>query len=167
MTADSTLDAIDRCILAELQANGRLPNSELASRVGLSESPCLRRVRRLEQDGFITGYHAHLEPRLVGHGLTIYVGVKVRRHASEETLPFEDWTRDRPEIAACFLISGEFDYLLHVAVADLGEYEAFLTGHLLRNPAIADIRSMVAVRNVKAPFGIEAALLPVRPASSR
>lgn len=157
--ADSDLDALDRRILAELEKDGRLPNSELAQRVGLSESPCLRRVRRLEQAGYITGYHAHLEPRLNGRGLTVFVGVKVRRHASEEVLPFEDWTRGRPEVAACFLISGEFDYLLHVAVQDLAAYEAFLTGHLLRNPAIADIRSMIAVRSVKAPFGLAAGAL--------
>ncbi len=155
--AEVALDQIDRRILAELQADGRLSNSELASRVGLSESPCLRRVRRLEQEGLITGYHAHLDPRRMGRALTVYVGVKVRRHASEETTPFEDWTRARPEVTACYLISGEFDYLLHVAVADLAAYEAFLTGQLLRNPAIADIRTMVAVRNVKPPFGIEAA----------
>ena len=157
--AEIALDPIDRRILAELQADGRLSNAELAGRVGLSESPCLRRVRRLEQDGLITGYHAHLDPRRLGKALTVYVGVKVRRHASEETTPFEDWTRERPEVTACYLISGEFDYLLHVAVAvaDLTAYEGFLTGQLLRNPAIADIRTMVAVRNVKPPFGIEAA----------
>lgn len=157
--AEAVLDPIDRRILAELQADGRLTNSELASRVGLSESPCLRRVRRLEQDGLISGYHAHLDPRRLGRGLTVYVGVKVRRHASEETTPFEGWTRERPEVTACYLISGEFDYLLHVAVADLAAYEMFLTGQLLRNPAIADIRTMVAVRNVKPPFGVEAAPL--------
>lgn len=152
---ESAIDNIDRRILSALQAEGRLSNSELAERVGLSESPCLRRVRRLEQQGYISGYHAHLAPRELGRGLTVFVGVKVRRHTSEEILPFEDWARAQAEIASCYLISGEFDYLLHVAVADLNAYETFLTEHLLHNPAIADIRSMIGVRTVKAPFGIE------------
>jgi Lrp/AsnC family leucine-responsive transcriptional regulator len=150
----SPLDRIDRKILSELQSDGRLSNSDLADRVGLSESPCHRRVRRLEEQGYISGYQAHLDPHKLGHGLSVFVGVKVRRHTDEEVLPFESWARDRPEVESCFLITGEFDYLLHIAVRDLAAYETFLSHHLLKNGAINDIRSMFVLRNVKGPYGV-------------
>jgi Lrp/AsnC family leucine-responsive transcriptional regulator len=159
--AETVLDQIDIAILRELQSNGRVSNIELADRVGLSESPCLRRVRRLEHEGLISGYHAHLDVSRLGRAFSVYVGVKMQCHSSEHVLPFEEWVRAHPEVATCDLISGDFDYLLHIAVADLNAYERFLTEHLLCNPAISDIRTMIALRSVKKPFGVEAHPTPL------
>ena len=155
----SNLDRIDHKILHELQIDSSLPNSELANRVGLSDSPCLRRVRKLEELGYIKGYHAHLDEVKSGTAFNLFVGIKVRRHGDDQTGPFENWARSRPEIAACYLVSGEIDYLLHVVVADVGAYEQFLSNELLTHPSIQDIRSNMAVRVVKPPFGVRANLL--------
>ena len=106
------LDAIDRRIVTELQANARLSNIELADRVGLSPSPCLRRVRRLEQDGYIDGYRASLRRSRLGLGFSAFLGVKINGHANEQALSFERTVVDMPEVVACHLVSGEADYLL-------------------------------------------------------
>lgn len=150
----TTLDRIDRKILHSLQRNARLSNSELASHVGLSDSPCLRRVKKLEELGYIKGYHAHLDEVKLGAAFIVFAGIKVRRHGDDQTGPFEQWAKRMPEVAACYLVSGEIDYLLHVVVPDVGAYEKFLSNELLTNPSIQDIRSNMAVRVVKPPFGV-------------
>jgi Lrp/AsnC family leucine-responsive transcriptional regulator len=146
-----TLDAIDRRILRELQADARLSNVELADRVGLSPSPCLRRVRLLEEAGLITGYRAVLSRKQAGLGLTVFVGVKVERHHDEEAIAFQASVEDVPEVIACYLVSGEHDFLLEVVVPDLEGYEQFLMGRLLRLPGVIDVRSHFAIRTVKPP----------------
>jgi Lrp/AsnC family transcriptional regulator, leucine-responsive regulatory protein len=143
------LDAIDRRILAELQADGRLTNVELADRVGLSPSPCIRRLRRLERDGVIEGYRATLDRAKLGLGLTIYVGVKVERHHDAEAVAFEHAVRALKEVISCHLVSGEADFLLQIAVPDLAAYERLLLGALLKLPGVKDIRSSFAIRTVK------------------
>jgi len=120
------LDAIDRRILAELQADGRLTNLELADRVGLSPSPCIRRLRRLERDQVIEGYRATLDRAKLGLGLTIYVGVKVERHHDAEAAAFEDAVRALKPVISCHLVSGEADFLLQIVVPDLAAYERLL-----------------------------------------
>src|SRR5271156_536935 len=105
------LDAIDRRIISTLQENGRLTNVELADRVGLSPSPCLRRVKRLEQNGYIEAYRAVLQRRLVGLGLTVFIGVKIERHANNQAEAFQDAVAAMPEIVACHLVAGDIDYL--------------------------------------------------------
>ena len=149
-------DAIDRKILAALQRNAQLTNVELADEVGLSPSPCLRRVRILEEAGVISGYHANLSRGELGLGLTVFVGVKVERHHASAPDIFRDAVRDIPEIVACHLVSGEADFLLQVVVADLAAYENLLLGTLLSLPGVSDIRSNFAIRTLK-----DAASLPL------
>ena len=142
-------DEIDRHILQVLQTEGRLPNSELADRVGLSATPCLRRVRVLEQAGVITGYRATLDHNQIGLGLTVLVGVKVDGHRDENASAIQKAFRGMPEVIACYLVSGEFDFLLQVVVPDLASYEQLLMGRLLKLPMIKDIRSTFVIRTVK------------------
>jgi Lrp/AsnC family leucine-responsive transcriptional regulator len=145
------LDAIDRKILAALQADARLSNVELAERVGLSPSPCLRRVRQLERAGVIEAYRAQLDRKQVGLGLTLFVGIKVGLHEHLEEAAFSAAVAKLPEVVSCHLVSGEFDFLLQVVVADLAAYETFLLGTLLKLPGVRDIRSNFAIRTVKPP----------------
>lgn len=143
------LDDIDRRILAALQRNGRLTNVELAAEVGLSPSPCLRRVGLLEKAGVIRGYHADLDRVGVGLGLTVFVGVKVERHQDEAAEAFRQAVRALPAVVSCHLVSGEADFLLQVVVPDLAAYERLLLGTLLKLPGISDIRSNFAIQTVK------------------
>lgn len=143
------LDAYDRRILTALQRDGRLTNVQLADEIGLSASPCLRRVRNLEETGVIRGYQARLDPDEVGLGLTVFVGVKVERHHEEEAEAFRQAVLALPEVISAFLVSGESDFLLHVVVPDLRGYERFLTATLLKLPGVSDIRSNFAIQTVK------------------
>jgi len=144
------LDAIDRRILAALQADARLSNLELADRVGLSASPCLRRVRRLERDGYIEGYRAMLQRERIGLGLTVFLGVKIDGHANERASAFEQAVVAMPDVIACHMVSGESDYLLEVVVADLAHYQRFLVGQLLNMPIVREVRSNFAIQTLKA-----------------
>jgi Lrp/AsnC family leucine-responsive transcriptional regulator len=143
------LDAIDQRILAALQRDGRLTNVELAEEVGLSPSPCLRRVRMLEQAGVIKGYHATLDRGGLGLSLTVFVAVKVERHHDKSATAFRDAVQSWPEVVSCHLISGEADFLLQIVVADLAAYERFLLDTLLHLPGVSDIRSNFAIQTVK------------------
>jgi Lrp/AsnC family leucine-responsive transcriptional regulator len=143
-------DAIDARILAALQADGRLSNVELAERVGLSPSPCLRRVKLLEEAGAIEGYRARLGRAKLGLGLTVFVGIKVDGHRDANANALQETMRRLPEVVACHLVSGEADFLLEVVVPDLAHYETFLVGTLLKMPMVKDIRSNFAIRTVKA-----------------
>ncbi len=156
-----TLDAFDRKILRALQDDARLSNVELADRIGLSASPCLRRVRILEEAGIIAGYRAMLSRKNAGLGLTVFVGVKVERHHDEEAQAFQDAVRDVPEVLACYLVSGEHDFMLEVVVPDLEGYEQFLMGRLLRLPGVVDVRSNFAIRTVKSPASLPLEHLPM------
>lgn len=144
------LDAIDGRIIAALQADGRLSNVELAERVGLSPSPCLRRVKRLERDGYIEAYRAMLQRNRVGLGLTVFLGVKIDGHANQRATKFEETILAMPEIVACHMVSGDTDYLLEVVVPDLEHYQRFLVGKLLELPIIKDVRSNIAIQTLKA-----------------
>jgi Lrp/AsnC family transcriptional regulator, leucine-responsive regulatory protein len=130
------LDAVDCRIIAALQAEGRLSNVELAARIGLSPSPCLRRVDRLERDGYIEGYRAMLGRKRIGLGLTVFVGVKIDGHADDRATEFEEMVVAMTEVVACHMVSGEADYLLEVVVADLEHYQRFLLGRLLDIPIV-------------------------------
>jgi len=152
----SDLDAIDRRIVAALQADGRLTNTDLAQRVGLSPSPCLRRVSRLEREGYIEGYRAMLRRDQIGLGLTVFVGVKIEGHANDKALEFEGAVVAFPEVVACHMVSGEADYLLEVVVPDLDHYRSFLIGKLLELPIVREVRSNIAIQSLKA-----AAVLPL------
>lgn len=153
----SQFDDFDRHILAELQADGRLTNAELAERIGLSPTPCLRRVKALEKQGVIRGYRADLDPTLIGLGLRVMVGVSIAVHREEQTHKIQEAFRNLPEVVSCSLVSGETDYLLEVLVEDLQAYERFLVGKLLKFDEIKDVRSSFVLRAVKhaAPLTLE------------
>jgi Lrp/AsnC family leucine-responsive transcriptional regulator len=146
----SDLDAIDCHIIAELQSDARLSNVELADKVGLSPSPCLRRVKRLEQEGYILGYRAALQRDRVGLGFSVFVGVKLNGHANDGALAFEQGVVEMPEVVACHLVSGEADYFLEVVVPDLAGYQRFLVGKLLNLPIVREVRSNIAIQTLKA-----------------
>ena len=142
------LDAIDLKILGILQSEGRLSNAELAARVGLSPTPCLRRVKRLEQEGIIVGYRAELDRSRIGLGLTVLVDVKVDGKRNENSTKIQEVFRAMPEVLSCHLVSGEYDLMLEVAVPDLASYERFLLGNLVELHLFQDIRSHVVIRTV-------------------
>jgi Lrp/AsnC family transcriptional regulator, leucine-responsive regulatory protein len=144
------LDAIDCRIVAELQSDGRLSNVELADKVGLSPSPCLRRVKRLERDGYIEGYRASLRRDRVGLGFSVFIGVKIDGHANARALAFEQAVVAMPEVIACHLVSGEADYLLEVVVPELADYQRFLVDDLLNLPIVREVRSNIAIQTLKA-----------------
>jgi Lrp/AsnC family leucine-responsive transcriptional regulator len=146
----SSLDAIDSRIVAELQADGRLSNVELADKIGLSASPCLRRVKRLEREGYIEGYRAALRRDRVGLSFSVFVGVKIDGHANERALTFEKAVVEMPEVIACHLVSGEADYFLEVVVPDLANYQRFLVDKLLNLPIVREVRSNIAIQTLKA-----------------
>jgi Lrp/AsnC family leucine-responsive transcriptional regulator len=146
----TVLDAIDCRIVAELQSDGRLSNVDLADRIGLSPSPCLRRVRRLEEEGYVEGYRAALRRDRVGLRFTAFVGVKIDSHANERAVVFEKAVVEMPEVVACHLVSGEADYFLEVVVPDIDDYQRFLVGKLLNMPIVREVRSNIAIQTLKA-----------------
>lgn len=154
---NTELDAIDHRILRALQEDGRLSNVELSEQVGLSASPCLRRVKRLEQDGYIAAYRAILERRSIGLGLTVFIGIKIEAHADERADALQDAITAMPEVIACHMVSGDIDYLLEVVVPDLQRYERFLLDRLLAFPMIKEVRSNIAIstRKVAAPLPLD------------
>lgn len=143
------LDSTDRRILAALQRDGRLANVDLAQRVALSPSPCLRRVRRLEAAGVVRGYRTVLDREALGLGLTVFVEIKVARHSRENAQALQDALAALPEVVSCHMVSGTADFLAEIVVADLRDYEALLTERLLTLPMVAGIRSNVSLRRIK------------------
>ena len=143
------LDRIDRKILALLQENGRQPNNELADQVGLSPSPCLRRVKALEEAGVISRYVALVDPASVDLPVNIFVSVSLDRQIEDRIDAFEAAVMERPEVLECYLMSGDAVYLLRVGVPDLASYERFLKEHLTRIPGVAGIRSSFALKQVR------------------
>ncbi len=142
------LDRIDNRLLAELQADGRISNTELAQRVGLSQSACLRRVQRLEASGVIEGYGARLNPAASGKGDTVFIEITLSRQSEEALDAFERAAAASPDILECHLMAGDYDYLLRVAVADTADYERLHRKQLAAFPFVARIRSHFALRRV-------------------
>jgi len=145
----TALDAIDRKILALLQEDARLANVELADKVGLSPSPCLRRVRDLEAAGVIRRYVTLLDPAAIGLPVSVFVNVTLERQVEQALERFEAVILKRPEVMECYLMTGDADYLLRVVIADLSSYERFLIEHLTRVPGVASIKSSFALKQVK------------------
>ncbi|MEL6279587.1 MAG: Lrp/AsnC family transcriptional regulator [Pseudomonadota bacterium] len=144
------MDAIDRKILRALQRDGRQSLQELSETVGLSPSPCARRLRRLEEARIITGYAALIDESRIGFGVSVFVSVKLDKQVDEAMGAFEAAIQSYPEVVDCWLMTGGRDYLLRVATGNLAEFEAFLTGRLTRTPAVASIESSIPLRRVKA-----------------
>lgn len=143
------MDEIDQKILRELQADARQSHQELGERVGLSSSPCARRIRKLESKGFIKGYSARIDEEKMGFGFSVFVSVRLSQQVDKSLEEFEHKVRVFSEVVDCWLMTGSFDYLLRVAVADLNEFETFLTGRLTKIPGVASIESSIPIRRVK------------------
>ena len=147
--AQTELDAIDRRILEVLQRNARIANTDLADEVGLTPAPCLRRVKRLEELGFIAGYTAVLDHKRVGLGLTVFVTVTLDRQTKRTYDDFAEKMRSAPEVLECYLILGERDFLLKIVVADLEAYQRFYLEVLTLAPGVRNINSIIAVNEEK------------------
>ncbi|OGB27705.1 MAG: AsnC family transcriptional regulator [Burkholderiales bacterium RIFCSPLOWO2_02_FULL_57_36] len=151
------LDKMDRKILAILQAEGRLSNQEVAEKVSLSPSPCLRRIKRLEQAGVIRQYVALLDPDKLGLGLLAYVNVRLEKHGDSQAAggmrsprtSFAASVADWPEVVACYAMTGEMDFLLRVHVEDMEHFSHFMMETLLRHPAVSDVKSSFALQRIK------------------
>jgi Lrp/AsnC family leucine-responsive transcriptional regulator len=153
MTTENTLDAIDRRILQLLQAQGRSTYDELAAAAGLSASAALRRVKRLEDAGVITGYVALLAPERVGLGLCAYISVRLEKHADQgKRNPMDAFAaavQAWPEVVECAALSGEMDYLLRVLVRDMAHYSRFIMDSLLKHPSVQDCKSSFVLQRWK------------------
>lgn len=150
----ATLDAIDRQLLAELQAEGRVTNVELAQRVGLTAPPCLRRVRALEDAGVIRGYHADLDASKLGFAITVFALVSLKSQAEESLRQFEDHMRGLPEVRECHMLNGEIDFILKIVSRDLQSFQEFLTSKLTPAPNVASVKTSLTIRTAKALPGI-------------
>lgn len=148
------IDAYDRRILDALQADGRLTNLELADRVGLSPSPCLRRVRALEAAGLIKGYGARLDRKKIGLGMTVFIAVNIELHREVEATHFRQALMAFPEVVSCYITSGDYDFLLQVVTPDLEAFREFSLERLIKVPGVKAIRSSFVIDTVKdgAPF---------------
>lgn len=148
------LDKIDHRILHDLQANGRITNVELARRAGISAPPCLRRVRALEQAGYVRGYHAEIEPRALGYNVSVFVLVGLDSQAEADLEDFEHRVADWPEVRECYMLAGETDFLLKVVAEDWDSYQAFITEKLTPAPHVAHVKSALSIRTSKYKPGV-------------
>lgn len=145
----SRLDAIDRKILAELQADGRMTNVDLSRRVGISAPPCLRRVRALEENGYIHGYHARLNTRALGFEVTVFCMVGLSKQSGADLAAFEALAQDWPLVRECAMLNGEVDFLLKCVSPDLPTFQDFLTNALTPAPNVAQVKTSLVIRSAK------------------
>ncbi len=143
------LDEIDRKILAELQDDGRMTNVELARRVGISAPPCLRRVRTLEEAGYIRGYHADVNPRELGFEVQVFAMVGLHSQAEVDLSAFEQRCRDWPLVRECHMLNGEIDFILKCVAPDLSSFQTFLTEELTSAPNVASVKTSLVIRCAK------------------
>jgi DNA-binding Lrp family transcriptional regulator len=148
------LDEIDRMILAELQADGRMTNVELAKRVGISAPPCLRRVRTLEEQGFIRGYHADIDPRELGFEVQVFAMVGLQKQAEADLSAFENLCRNWPLVRECHMLNGEVDFVLKCVSPDLRSFQTFLTEELTAAPNVASVKTSLVIRGAKDEPGV-------------
>ena len=142
------LDAIDKQILEELQEDGRITNVELARRVGISAPPCLRRVRALEQAGYIKGYRALLDEKRLGYEVTVFAMVHLTSQADADLKAFEDFVRAQPLVRECWMLSGEVDFILKCVAPDMATFQDFVT-HLTAAPHVRNVRTSLVLHNSK------------------
>lgn len=148
------LDAIDRAILANLQDDGRMTNVELARRVGISAPPCLRRVRTLEESGYLLGYHARIDPQRLGFDVQVFAMVGLTSQAETDLVAFEQRCRAWPMVRECHMLNGDIDFILKCAAPDLGTFQRFLTGTLLTTPTVASVKTSLVIRVAKDAPGV-------------
>lgn len=160
--ASSKLDPIDRKILAELQSDGRMTNVELAKRVGISAPPCLRRMRTLEEAGYIRGYHALVDSRELGFEVQVFAMVGLRSQAESDLSAFEELCRGWPLVRECHMLNGEVDFLLKCAAPDLSTFQTFLTGDLTSAENVASVKTSLVIRSAKEEPGVPFEVLEER-----
>jgi DNA-binding Lrp family transcriptional regulator len=148
------LDKIDLRILADLQADGRMTNVELAERAGISAPPCLRRVRALEEAGFIQGYHAQVNPEALGYGVTVFAHVGLSSQAEHDLKAFEALVQTWPLVRECHMLAGETDFLLKIVAQDWDSYQKFLTTCLTPAPNVSHVKSALGIRTSKLQPGV-------------
>ncbi len=158
----SKLDPIDRKILAELQADGRMTNVELASRVGISAPPCLRRVRTLEEQGYIKGYHAAVDARALGFEVQVFAMVGLHRQAENDLNAFEAKCREWPLVRECHMLNGEVDFILKCVAPDLSTFQRFLTEELTAAPNVTSVKTSLVIRGAKDEPGVPFVILEER-----
>ena len=152
--ASTRLDSIDRKILAELQADGRMTNVELARRVGISAPPCLRRVRTLEEKGYIKGYHADVNAKELGFEVQVFANVGLASQAESDLSAFEAKCKSWPLVRECHMLNGEVDFILKCVAPDLSSFQTFLTGELLSTPNVASVKTSLVIRGEKDEPGV-------------
>ncbi|KLE35263.1 Lrp/AsnC family transcriptional regulator [Aurantiacibacter luteus] len=150
----ATLDSIDRKLLSELQSEGRVTNVDLARRVGLTAPPCLRRVRALEEEGVIRGYHADLDASKLGFAITVFAMVSLRSQAEEDLRAFENHIKTLPEVRECHMLNGEIDFILKIVSKDLQSFQEFLTSKLTPAPNVASVKTSLTIRTAKHEPGV-------------
>jgi DNA-binding Lrp family transcriptional regulator len=160
------LDPIDRKILAELQADGRMTNVELARRVGISAPPCLRRVRTLEEQGYIRGYHADIDPRSLGFEVQVFAMVGLQSQAEADLVAFENRCRAWPLVRECHMLNGEVDFILKCVSPDLSTFQSFLTEQLTAAPNVVSVKTSLVIRGAKDEPGVPFEVLEERLARS-
>jgi DNA-binding Lrp family transcriptional regulator len=160
--AGTKLDPIDRRILAELQADGRMTNVELASRVGISAPPCLRRVRTLEEAGYIKGYHADIDARELGFEVQVFAMVRLRSQAEVDLSAFEGRCRAWPLVRECHMLNGEIDFILKCVAPDLSTFQNFLTEQLTSADNVASVKTSLVIRCAKDQPGLPFDVLEAR-----
>ena len=148
------LDSIDLIILRELQKNGRITNVELSKRAGLSAPPCLRRVRALEEAGYIRGYHADVAPDKMGFGLTVFIHVGLANHSEADLNHFAKQVDSWPQVRASYMLTGDSDFLLKVVSEDWESFQKFLTTQLTAAPNVIHVKSAPAMRRTKYAAGV-------------
>lgn len=147
-------DQIDVHILRELQDDGRMTNVELATRVGLTAPPCLRRVRALEDDGVIRSYHADLDAAKLGYAITVFAMVSLRSQAESDLEAFEDHVAGLPEVRECYMLNGEIDFILKIVARDLQSFQRFLTSQLTSAPNVSSVKTSLTIRRSKHAYGV-------------
>lgn len=148
------LDSVDKKILSTLQEDGRITNVDLAEKVGITAPPCLRRVRALEEAGYIEGYHAELNNKSLGYTITAFVLVGLNSNSESDLSAFEEKVKSWPLVRECYLVNGEYDFILKVVARDLTEYQEFLTGELTPTPHVSSVKTAFSVRTGKKVAGI-------------
>ncbi len=156
------LDEIDRKILAELQADGRMTNVELAKRVGISAPPCLRRVRTLEEAGYVRGYHADVNPRELGFEVGVFAMVRLQSQAETDLSAFEALCRAWPLVRECHMLNGEIDFILKCVAPDLSSFQRFLTEELTAAANVASVKTSLVIRCAKDQPGVPFDVLEAR-----
>jgi DNA-binding Lrp family transcriptional regulator len=147
-------DAIDLRLLSELQKNGRITNVDLASKVGLTAPPCLRRMRTLEQSGAIKGYHADIDSASLGYSIMVFAMVSLKSQAETDLRAFEEHIRSLPNVRECHMLNGEIDFILKIVAHDLQSFQEFLTTKLTSAPNVSSVKTSLTIRTAKDEPGV-------------